>query len=421
MDNVNKHRVITVDSTYPLFKCIPLSFQHLLGMFGSTILVTLIFHIDPSIVLLFNGIGTLVYIIATRFQVPAVLGSSFSYIAPVLLLISTYGYEVACGTFIVCGLTIMIVGIIVQRIGVSWLNLFLPPSAIGAIMIVIGLMLLPMLAENAGLLNPHVDPHVLTTFLVTLITCILGLIVFRGFLLTMIVSVAILFGYIAAFILGIVNTVGIINAPWLALPTIYTPVFNINAILTVIPVVLVIFAENLGHLLITANIIKSDIVKSPGLGRSFFGNGLSTFIAGWFGSVPDTIYAENIGIMAITNIFSIRIFIVFSFIIIGMAFVKKIAFVILSIPAPVMAGASFFLLGTIAVSGLRLLIESQVDLKKNRNLMTTAIVLACGVSGIQIKWGANIINGMCLSCLMAILISIILLFLDKLKITNDKS
>ena len=403
------HRTIGIGERPSLLQMIPLSFQHLFAMFGATVLVPVLFHINPATVLLFNGIGTLLYLFICKGKIPAYLGSSFAFISPVLLLLPL-GYEVALGGFIVCGLVFCLVAWIVKKVGTRWLDVLFPPAAMGAIIAVIGLELAGVAANMAGLLpaaEGTVNTQSVIIALITLAVTILGTVLFRGFLAIIPTLIGFLTGYVVALLMGIVDLTLIVEAPWFALPTFYTPRFQWFAILTILPAALVVIAEHIGHLVVTANIVKKDLVKDPGLHRSLFANGISTVISGLFGSTPNTTYGENIGVMAITKVYSTWVIGGAAVLAILLSCVGKLAAVIQVVPTPVIGGVSLLLYGVIGVSGIRLLIESKVDYNKAQNLILTSVILIIGVSGAEVHIGATVLKGMALATVVGIILSLL--------------
>lgn len=259
-------RAIGVSERPPLLQTIPLSFQHLFAMFGATVLVPILFKINPATVLLFNGIGTLLYLFICKGKIPAYLGSSFAFISPVLLLLPL-GYEVALGGFIMCGVLFCLVALIVKKAGTGWLDVMFPPAAMGAIVAVIGLELAGVAANMAGLLpaeGASADSTTITISLVTLAVTVLGSVLFRGFLAIIPILIGVLVGYALSFFMGVVDLTPIREAHWFALPTFYTPRFEWFAIFTILPAALVVIAEHVGHLVVTANIVKKDLIRDPG-------------------------------------------------------------------------------------------------------------------------------------------------------------
>ncbi|WP_387463893.1 uracil permease [Photorhabdus sp. RM323S] len=402
-------RTIGVDERLPLLQTIPLSFQHLFAMFGATVLVPILFKVNPATILLFNGIGTLLYLIICKGKIPAYLGSSFAFISPVLLLLPL-GYELALGGFILCGVLFCLVALIVKVAGRGWINVLFPPAAMGAIVAVIGLELAGVAADMAGLRpaeGADVNPTTLTISLVTLAVIVLGSVMFRGFLAIIPILIGVLVGYALAFLLGEVDLTPVREAPWFALPTFYTPRFEWFAIMTILPAALVVIAEHVGHLVVTANIVKRDLLKEPGLHRSMFANGFSTVISGFFGSTPNTTYGENIGVMAITKVYSTWVIGGAAVLAILLSCVGKLAAAIQAVPVPVMGGVSLLLYGVIGASGIRVLIDSKVDYNKAQNLILTSVILIIGVSGAKINIGVAELKGMALATIVGIGMSLI--------------
>ncbi|GAA0476251.1 MULTISPECIES: uracil permease [Tatumella] len=402
-------RTIAVDERPSLLQTIPLSLQHLFAMFGATVLVPILFHVNPATILLFNGLGTLLYLFICKGKIPAYLGSSFAFISPVLLLLPQ-GYNVALGGFILCGVLFCLVGLLVKKAGTGWLNIMFPPAAMGAIVAIIGLELASIAAGMAGLLPAEgatIDSKTVTVSLVTLGVTVFGSVLFRGFLAIIPILIGVVFGYMLASFMGMVNWTGVEQAHWFALPVFYKPRFEWAAMLTILPAALVVIAEHVGHLVVTANIVKRDLIKDPGLHRSMFANGLSTVISGFFGSTPNTTYGENIGVMAITRVYSTWVIGGAAVIAIFLSCIGKLAAVIQAIPVPVMGGVSLLLYGVIAASGIRVLIDSKVDYSKPQNLMLTAIILIIGVSGAKIQLGAVELKGMALATVVGVILSIL--------------
>ena len=410
-----ERRPIPVDAKLPLLEMIPLSLQHLFAMFGSTVLVPMLFQVNPATILLFNGIGTLLYLFICKGKIPAYLGSSFAFISPVFLVLSKYSYEAALGGFIAVGLVFILVGLIIKAVGTHWIDVIFPPAAMGSIVAVIGLELMPVAANMAGLTAETPDMTAIGVAVATLMITVLASVAFKGFLSIIPILIGVVSGYAIAFCAGIVDFSGVEAAPWFALPTIYTPEFNTDAIMIILPASLVVVAEHVGHLVVTGNIVGSDLTKDPGLDRSIMGNGISTFISGFFGSTPNTTYGENIGVLAISKVFSTRVIGGAAVFAILLSCMGKLAAVISAIPAPVVGGVSMLLFGVIAASGVRVLVESKVDYNNPFNLMLTSIVLGIGVSTASITFGAVTLSGMSLATVVAIILSLIFNVLGKLK------
>ncbi|MFZ5899346.1 MAG: uracil permease [Bacillota bacterium] len=417
-------REIGIEERLPLAQTLPLSLQHLFAMFGATVLVPILFEVNPSTILLFNGIGTLLYFALCKWRIPAYLGSSFAFISPVFVVLASYSYNDALGGFIAVGLTFIIVSLIVRAAGTQWIDVVFPPAAMGAIVAVIGLELAPIAAQMAGLVGKPgevfiPDPKVITVSMFTLGVTILGSVVFRGFMAVIPILFGVVTGYVLALFMGMVDTAAIAKADWFAVPTFYFPAFNPAAIAVILPAALVVIAEHIGHLFVTSNIVGKDLAKDPGLHRSLLGNGLSTLLSGCFGSTPNTTYGENIGVMAITKVYSVWVISGAAVIAIILSFIGTLSAAIQSIPVPVMGGVSLLLFGVIAASGIRMLVESKIDYSKARNLILTSVVLVIGISGAQVQLGAVSLKGMGLATVVAICLSLVFKLLDVARLTNE--
>ncbi|EJP31600.1 permease family protein [Selenomonas sp. FOBRC9] len=390
----------------PLLQTIPLSLQHLFAMFGSTVLVPILFHVNPATVLLFNGIGTLFYLILCKGKIPAYLGSSFAFLSPVFLVLSEYSYEAALGGFIVVGAVFCLVSLLVHTAGTSWIDVIFPPASMGAIVAVIGLELMPTAAGMAGLTGDKTNPTVIFVSIATLAITIFASIAFRGFLSIIPILIGVVLGYVIAFAAGIVDLSNVESAPWFAIPTLYTPEFDLRAILIILPASIVVVVEHIGHLIVTGNIVGRNLTKDPGLDRSLLGNGISTVFSGFFGSTPNTTYGENIGVLAITKVYSTWVIGGAAVFAILLSCLGKLAALIQSIPTPVMGGVSMLLFGVIAASGIRILVEAKVDYNNPMNLLLTSIVMGVGVSTASLTIGTVILRGMSLATVIAIILSV---------------
>ncbi|MEQ6376144.1 uracil permease [Bacillaceae bacterium S4-13-56] len=422
-------REIQVHEKLPILQSLPLSFQHLFAMFGSTVLVPLIFGVDPATILLMNGIGTLLYIFITKGKIPAYLGSSFAFLSPVGVVLANHaggdGYGYALGGFFLVGVVLVLVSIIIRFAGTSWIDIIFPPAAMGAIVAVIGLELVPVAAQMAGWISSDpgaewtMDPKSATVALLTLLITIICWVTLRGFLKIIPILIGIVAGYIIALFFGIVDLSGVEEAKWISLPTYYKMQFDLSAMLTILPAALVLIPEHIGHLFVTGNIVKKDLTKDPGLDRSLASNGISTIISSFVGATPNTTYGENIGVLAITRVYSTWIIGGAAIIAIILSFIGKLSALIASVPEPVMGGISILLFGIIAASGIRMLVESKVDYSNSKNLILTCIVLVIGISGVAINIGAVELKGMGLATIIAILLSLFFKLLEIFNITNE--
>lgn len=416
---MEQKRIIQVEDKVPFNLLIPLSIQHMFAMFGASVLVPFLFGINPAVVLFMNGFGTLIFIVVTKGKAPAYLGSSFAFLAPAGIVISKMGYEYALGGFVAVGFCGCILSFVIYKFGTKWIDVVLPPAAMGPVVALIGLELSSSAAGNAGLLDEVIAKENVIVFLVTLGFAVFGSIVFRKFLSVIPILIAVLAGYGTAVACGLVDFAEVAGASWLALPNFSSPKFSPEAIMMILPVLLVITSEHIGHQVVTGKIIGRDLLKDPGLHRSLFGDNFSTMLSGLIGSVPTTTYGENIGVMAVTRVYSVRVIAGAAILSIICSCVGKLSALISTIPGPVIGGISFLLYGMIGTSGLRILVDSQVDYGKSKNLALTSVIFVTGLSGIALKLGNIQLSGMVLACVVGMVLSLVFYVLDRFKLTNE--
>ena len=287
-------------------------------------------------------------------------------------------------------------------------------------MALIGLELAGSAASTAGLLDDKIDSRNVIVFLVTLGVAVFGQILFRGFLSVIPILIAIIAGYAAAGFCGILDFTAVKEASFFALPNFQAPSFNIEAILTILPALLLVTSEHIGHQIVTSKIVEKDLLKDPGLHRSLFADNFSTMISGFIGSVPTTTYGENIGVMAMTKVYSVYVIGGAAVLSIICSFIGKLTMLINSIPGPVIGGISFLLYGMIGTSGIRILVEEQVDYGRSRNMAMTSVIFVTGLSGISVEFGGIQLSGMVLACVTGMLMGLLFFVLDQLKLTNDR-
>ena len=413
-------RSIGVDEKLPLLQTLPLSFQHLTAMFGATILVPILFGVDPAIALLMNGIGTILYSYITKGKIPMYLGSSFAFISPVLLVIQQYGdYSYAQSGFLFLGVMYLVLSLIIKSVGTRWLDIALPAPVVGAVIATIGIELGPVAAEQAGLLG-GATADVVIVAMFTLAVAVIGSLLFRGFIQVIPILIAVVAGYIFSCFMGMVDFSVIAAAPWFKLPTFTAPKFDVNAMLIIAPACLVVVAEHIGDLMVTGNVIGKNVIKDPGLHRSFLAEGISNLMSGCVGSPPNTSYGENIGVMAITKVFSVWVIRGAAILAIIFSLIGKISIVIQTIPSAVMGGMTLYLYGVIIISGIRMLVEQQVDYAKNYNLALGAITFLVGTCGATVTIGAVSVSGMVLAAVVGMILSLIIYAFSKLGILNEE-
>lgn len=416
---MESHRIIQVEEKVPFNLLIPLSIQHMFAMFGASVLVPFLFGINPAVVLFMNGVGTMLFILITKGKAPAYLGSSFAFLAPAGIVIEKFGYSYALGGFVAVGFCGCILALIIYKFGSAWIDVVLPPAAMGPVVALIGLELAGTAASNAGLLDETLNPKNVFVFAVTLGIAVFGSVLFRGFLSVIPILIAVISGYLAALVCGLVNFDAVAQAPIFALPNFSSPKFNIEAILIILPVLLVITSEHIGHQVVTGKIIGKNLLKDPGLHRSLLGDNFSTMLSGFIGSVPTTTYGENIGVMAVTGVYSIRVIAGAAVLSMICSFNGKLSTLISTIPGPVIGGISFLLYGMIGTSGLRILVDSKVDYGNSKNLALTSVIFVTGLSQIAVNIKNVQLKGMVLACIVGMILSLIFYILEKLHLTNE--
>ncbi|NLZ47344.1 MAG: uracil permease [Clostridiales bacterium] len=406
---------VDVNERLPILKTLPLSFQHLFAMVGATILVPILTGLDPSIALFCSGVGTLIYILCTKAKLPAYVGSSFAFIGAMTVATQNYGIRAMLSGIVAAGIVYVIVAAIIKFAGIEWLDKALPPVLIGSVVIVIGLSLAGTAANWAGLTAETTDYKTLAVAAVTLLVGIVGSMYFKGFLGIIPILIAMVVGYVLSFVLGIVPKEAIneiLGAKLFKIPEFQFLEFNISAMIMMAPIAFVTLAEHIGHVYVTNNVCGKDFTKDPGLHRSILGDGLATLFAGLVGGPPNTTYGENIGVMAITKVYSVWVVGGAAIIAIVLSFIGPLAMLIKNIPYPVMGGISILLFGIIASSGFRIFVENQIDFGKKKNLIIASVVIVLGISGAALKFtvqGAEVsVNGVALATIVGIILNLIL-------------
>lgn len=405
----------------PLGQWIPLSIQHVFAMFGATILVPILTGLSPSTALFTAGTGTLLYILITGAKVPAFLGSSFAFIPALIAISSSYGVAYAMGGAFVSGLFYTLVAFIIKKAGYSWLNKALPPVVIGSVIVVIGLNLAPTamgMAMNDA--NGNYSLFLLTIAAVTLTLTIVANIFSKGFFSIIPILLGLLGGYFFALIIGLIfpqyaliSFAAVKDAAWFGLPTFALPKFNVVASVTFIVVSLATICEHLGDTLTISKVVGKDFYKDPGLDRTIAGDGLATLWASFWGGPPNTTYGENIGVLALTRVYSVWVTGGAAVVAIFLSFFPKFGALIQTIPNPVLGGISMLLFGTIASSGLRTLVDAGVNYEDKRNLTISSVILVIGIGGgtLSFAMGKNLtfsLAGVALATLVGILLNLVL-------------
>lgn len=409
-----KNKFYGIQDVPPINEAVPLSFQHVFAMFGATILVPLLTGLDPAVTLFTSGLGTLIFHLMTKGKVPAYLGSSFAFIAPIIAATKAYGVRGAFTGMIAAGLVYVAVFIIISLTGIDWIERILPSVVVGPVVMIIGLSLAPTAIQEA-----QKDlPTALVTAALVIIFSMFG----KGFMKVIPILLGTIGGYIFAIFRGLVDFSPVAKASWIAVPKFsfligHSPVLAWGAVTLIAPLALVAIIEDLGHVLVIGNIVDKDLIKDPGFHRVMLGNGLATSIAALFGGPPSTTYGENIGVLAMTKVYSSRVIEGAAIIAILLSFIQKIGALIQVIPQAVMGGVTIILFGMIAAAGIRTLVENKVDFSDSRNLIIASVILTLGVGGIKIGSGNFVFEGVGPATLAGIILNLVL---PKIKLTKSE-
>ncbi|BDG07555.1 uracil permease [Anaeromyxobacter paludicola] len=408
---------VDVEERLPLLKSIPLSLQHLFAMFGATVLVPYLVGLDTSVTLFSSGVGTLLYIFITKGKVPAYLGSSFAFIGALTVLLGVKPGQVAdashiataMGGCVVVGLLYILVALAIYKFGTGWIDKLLPPVVIGSVVVVIGLGLARVAVDMAT--GAAIGGYNSTSFTIALIAlgiAICAAVFLKGFLGVIPILIGIVGGYAVALALGKVDFAPVASAQLFAVPGFVLPRLSWGAVLALAPISLVVITEHIGHLIVTNKVCERDFFKEPGLHRSLAGDGVATAVAGMMGGPPNTTYGENIGVMAITRVFSVWVIGGAAVIAIVMSFIPKVGTFIHTIPVPVMGGICILLFGIIGSQGVRMLVEAGIDFSQKRNLIIASVILVIGIGGAHIDIGGVTFSEMPLATYVGILLNLIL-------------
>jgi putative pyrimidine permease RutG len=391
--------VIAPDERLPWPQTAVMGVQHVIAMFGATILAPLLMGFDPNVAILMSGIGTLIFFIVTGGKVPSYLGSSFAFIGVVIAATAYAGngpnanIGVALGGIIACGVFYTLIGAVVQAVGTGWIERFMPPVVTGAVVAVIGLSLAGIPVKTMAASNFDSWMQVVTFVSVALIAVMTRGMVQRLLILVGLIVATLIYALLTNG-LGLgkpVDLLPIVNAAWVGLPGFAAPVFSASAMLLIAPVAIILVAENLGQLkAVTAMTGKN---MDPYIGRAFIGDGIATVVSGATGGTGVTTYAENIGVMAATKIYSTAVFVVAGLIAVLLGFSPKFGALIQAIPLPVMGGVSIVVFGLIAVAGAKIWVDNKVDFSDNKNLLVAAITLVLGTGDFTLKFGEFALGG----------------------------
>ena len=403
MDSQKNLNAITDVTALGVPKMMTLGLQHTFTMFGATVLVPIITGLDISVSLFLAGVGTLLFHFITKGKVPAFLGSSFAFIAPMLAVAGTHGLEYARGGIVVAGFIYLILAGLMQVFGAEKVIKFFPPVVTGPIIIVIGLKLAPVAIDMAS-------ADWLLAFIAFCIVASVSVYA-KGFLKVIPVIIGLIGAYVVAVILGKVDFTAVRDASIFGLPAFTFAKFNLDAILTVAPIALATMVEHVGDVIAIGATVDKDFMEEPGLSRTLAGDGIATAVSAFFGGPANTTYSENTGVLALTRAWDPRIMQIAAVMAIALGVIPKLGALISTIPVAIIGGISIILFGMIASIGARTLVEHQVDFTKSRNLIIAAVIVVLGLGGavLPINLGAISVNieGMALAAIAGILLNVI--------------
>ena len=406
--------VIAPDERLPWPQTAAMGVQHVIAMFGATVLAPILMGFDPNLAIFMSGVGTLLFYFITGGRVPSYLGSSFAFIG---VVIAATGYAgqgpnpniaVALGAIIVCGLLYALIGALVNAVGTRWIERLMPPVVTGAVVAVIGLNLAAIPVKNMAASNFDSWMQLVTFVSVALVAVFARGMVQRLLILVGLAIASVIYVLLANG-LGLgkpMDFSGIASAAWVGLPRFTAPVFEGNAMLLIAPVALILVAENLGHLKAVAAMTGRNL--DPYIGRAFTADGVATMISGAAGGTGVTTYAENIGVMAATRIYSTAVFVVAALMALALGFSPKFGALIQAIPLPVMGGVSIVVFGLITIAGARIWVENKVDFGDPANLLTAAITLILGTGDFTLKFGSFALGGIGTATFGAVLLHALL-------------
>lgn len=406
--------IVAPDEALPLGQTVIMGLQHAVAMFGATVLMPLLMGLDPNLSILMSGVGTLLFFLVTGGRVPSYLGSSAAFVGVVIAVTGFNGQglnpnlSVALGGIIVCGLVYTLIGVVVMKAGTRWIEKMMPPVVTGAVVMAIGLNLAPIAVRG-------VSASMFDSWMAVMTVLCIGVV--AVFTRGMVQRLLILVGLIVAWAIYAVLTNGfgfgkpvdfslLASAPWFGLPLVTSPTFSSQAMVMIAPVAVILVAENLGHLKAVAGMTGRNL--DPYIGRAFVGDGLATMLSGGVGGSGVTTYAENIGVMAVTKVYSTLVFVAAAMIAMVLGFSPKFGALIHTIPGPVIGGASIVVFGLIAVAGARIWVQNRVDLSQNGNLIMVAVTLVLGAGDFALKIGSFTLGGIGTATFGAILLNAIL-------------
>lgn len=413
------HHPVGINEYLPADKSLLLGLQHTFAMFGATVLAPMLMGFDANLAVLMAGVSTILFFLLTGGRVPSYLGSSFAFIAPIITATAYAGsganvnLSVALGGIMACGVIYAMIGVLVMKTGVGWIERLMPPVVTGAIVMIIGLNLAPVTIKGVS------DNQFDSWLALVTVLCISGVAVFgRGLMRRLLLLIGLMVAYAVYFVianvLGLgkpIDFSGVASASWFGFPQFYSPIFDMNAIILIAPVAFILVAENLGHIKAVeamTGTAGTEQAISPYMGRAFFADGVATVLSSSVGGTGVTTYAENIGVMAVTKVYSTTIFVVAGVFAILLGLSPKFGAIIYSIPPALLGGASIVVFGLITIAGIKIWQDNKVDFSQNHNLIIGAVTLIMGAGNFSLKLGQFDLGGIGTATLVAIILNLVL-------------
>lgn len=411
---VNSHGIVAPDEALPVGQSLIMGLQHAVAMFGATVLMPLLMGLDPNLAILLSGISTLLFFLVTGGRVPSYLGSSAAFVGVVIAVTGYNGQglnpnlSIALGGVIACGLLYTLIGLVVMKLGTRWIERLMPPVVTGAVVMAIGLNLAPIAVHSVSASSFDSWMAVMTVLCIGLVAVFT-----RGMVQRLLILVGLILAWalytLLTNVLGFgkpVDFSALASAAWFGLPQFSSPTFNLQAMVLIAPVAVILVAENLGHLKAVAGMTGRSL--DPYMGRAFVGDGLATMLSGSVGGSGMTTYAENIGVMAVTKVYSTLVFVAAALVAMLLGFSPKFGALIHTIPGPVIGGASIVVFGLIAVAGAKIWVQNNVDLSQNGNLIMVAVTLVLGAGDFALNIAGFTLGGIGTATFGAIILNAIL-------------
>lgn len=389
--------------------------QHVLAMFGATVLVPFLTGLNPSLALITAGIGTLIFHFVTKGIVPVFIGSSFAFIGAITLVLKENGIAILKGGIISAGLVYLVMSCIILKFGVEKVRSFFPPVVVGPIIMVIGLRMSPSALSMAGYSNNSFDRDSLIISMAVVVSMVFISILKKSFFKLVPILISVVVGYVVSILMGHVDFEPIAKASWIGISSdavssiVAIPKFTFTGVIAIAPIALVVFIEHIGDITTNGAVVGKDFFVNPGVHRTMLGDGLATIAAGLLGGPANTTYGENTGVLAVTKVYDPSVLRIAAVYAIALGFMGKFGVILQTIPSPVMGGVSIILFGMIAAVGVRTVVDAKLDFSNSRNLIIASLIFVLGIAIDNIRvWSTVSISGLAIAALVGVVLNKIL-------------